>query len=214
MPRTETYTCLGVKLDERLTCMGKTYIDEIYAKVWAGIGVMRKMKPFVPLETLKLTYNALVQPYFNYCSPLWDNCRIGLRDKLQKFQNRAARVITGSTYDTRSVDHVLNMLGWETLDQKRNYTKSILMYKINNGHAAPNLKQSFRLHREGDTLHDLRNRATDLALPKPKREFGKRSFKYNGAIHWNNLPMEAKNANSITTFKRILISQRVEADSP
>ncbi len=38
------------------------------------------------------------------------------------------------------------------------------------GHAAPNLKQSFRLHREGDTLHDLRNRATDLALPKPKRE--------------------------------------------
>ncbi len=47
------------------------------------------------------------------------------------------------------------------------------MYKIINGHAAPNLKQSFRLHREGDTLHDLRNRATDLALPKPKREFGK-----------------------------------------
>ena len=49
------------------------------------------------------------------------------------------------------------------------------MYKIINGHAAPNLKQSFRLHREGDTLHDLRNRATDLALPKlPKRDFGKR----------------------------------------
>ncbi len=154
-----------------------------------------------------------MQPYFNYCSPLWDNCRIGLRDKLQKFQNRAARVITGSTYDTRSVD-VLNMLGWETLDQKRNYTKSILMYKIINGHAAPNPKQSFRLHREGDTLHDLRNRATDLVPPKPKREFGKRSFKYNGAIHWNNLLIEAKNANSITTFKRILNSQRVEADSP
>ena len=122
-------------------------------------------------------------------------------------------MITGSTYDTRSVD-VLNTLGWETLDQKRNHTKSIFIYKIINGHAAPNLKQSFRLHREGDTLHDLRNRATDLALPKPKRDFGKRSFKYNGAIHWNNLPIEAKNANSINTFKRILNSQRVEADSP
>jgi hypothetical protein len=65
------------------------------------------------------------------------------------------------------------------------------MYNIINGHAAPNLKQSFRLHREGDTLHDLRNHATDLALPKPKIDFGKRSFKYNGAtaIHWNNLPI-------------------------
>ena len=62
-------------------------------------------------------------------------------------------------------------------------------------------------------MHDLRNHATDLVLPKPKREFGKRSFKYNGAIHRNSLPNKAKNANSISTFKRIINSQRVEADS-
>ena len=86
---------------------------------------------------------------------------------------------------------MLNHLGWETLEQKRNYTKSVLMYKIINDHAAPNLKQSFRLYSEGDTMHDIRNHATDLVLPKPKREFGKRSFKYNGAIHWNSLPNEA-----------------------
>ena len=85
----------------------ENHIDTICAKVWAGIGIMRRMKPFVPPETLKPPYEALVQPYFNYCSPLWDNCGIGLKDKLQKFQNRAARVITGSTYDIRSID-VLN----------------------------------------------------------------------------------------------------------
>ena len=83
-----------------------------------------------------------------------------------------------------------------------------------NDHAAPNLKQSFRLYSEGDTMHDLRNHATDLMrLPKPKREFGTRSFKYNGAIRWNSLPNEAKNANSISTFKIIINSQRFEADS-
>ena len=58
-------------------------------------------------------------------------------------------------------------------------------------------------------MYDLRNHATDLALSKPKREFGKRSFKYNGAIHWNSLPNEAKNANSISTFTRIINSQPV-----
>ena len=210
VPRTENYTCLGVSLDERLTW--EKHIDTICAKVGAGIGVMRRMKPFVPQETLKLIYEALVQPYFNYCSPLWDNCGIGLKDKLQKFQNRAARVITGSTYDIRSID-VLNTLGWKTLDQKRNYTKSMFMYKIINDHAASNLRHSFRLYNEGDTIHDLRNHVTDLVLPKPKREFGKRSFKYNGAIHWNSLPYEAKNAKSISTFKRLINPQRVEADS-
>ena len=73
------------------------------------------------------------------------------------------------------------MLGWESLDQRRNYTKSIYMYKIINDHAAPNLKQLFRRCSEGDSPYDLRNRETDLVLPKPKKEFLKRSFKYNGA---------------------------------
>ena len=79
----------------------------------------------------------------------------------------------------------------------------MLLYKIINDHAAL-IKQSFRLYSEGDTLHDFRNHATHLVLqnhrlgtPKPKREFGRGSFEYNEAIHWNSLPNEAKNANSI-----------------
>ena len=99
------------------------------------------------------------------------------------------------------------MLGWESLDQRRNYTKSIYMYKIINDHAAPNLKQLFRRCNEGDnSLYDLRNSETDLILLKPKKEFLQRSLKYNGAIHWNNLSAEAKNADSIHSFKRIIKS--------
>ena len=61
----------------------------------------------------------------------------------------------------------------------------------------PHPKQSFRLYREEDNTHELRNHATGLVLPKPNRKFGKRSFKYNGAIHWNGLPNEARNGNSL-----------------
>ena len=32
-------------------------------------------------------YNALVMPYFNYCSAVWGNINKGLADKLQKIQN-------------------------------------------------------------------------------------------------------------------------------
>ena len=62
-----------------------------------------------------------------------------------------------------STGGVFCCVGWETLDQKRNYTKSILMYKKIDDHAAPNLKQSFRLYSEGDTMRNLRNLATDEA---------------------------------------------------
>ena len=42
------------------------------------------------------------------------------------------------------------------------------------------------------TDYHLRNSATDLTLPKPKREFLKRSFNYSGTQLWNQLPNEAK----------------------
>ena len=93
------------------------HIDMICSKVSAGIGAIRRIRPFVPPATLKLIYNAIVQPYFDYCSPLWDNCGIGLRDRLQKFQNRTARVISGATYDVPSID-LLESLGWNNLEQR------------------------------------------------------------------------------------------------
>ena len=40
-------------------------------------------------------YNALVMLYFNYCSAVWGDINIKkLADKLQKMQNRAARILS------------------------------------------------------------------------------------------------------------------------
>ena len=52
-------------------------------------------------------------------------------------QNRAGRVITGSSYDVRSAD-VLNNLKRKTLKTRRFHTKATLMYKILNDLSAPN----------------------------------------------------------------------------
>ncbi len=71
------------------------------------------------------------------------------------------------------------------------------IYKILNGHTAPNLK-AFRFNIERDIAYNLRSRKTDLALPLPKKEFGKRRFSYNGASHWHNLPYEAKSVKSLS----------------
>ena len=45
--------------------------------------------------------------------------------------------------------------------------------------------------RELNRGHNLRNQETDLALPKPKTNFWKRSFKYSASMLWNNLPLDA-----------------------
>ena len=123
-----------------------------------------------------------------------------MKNRLQKFQNRAARVITGANYDVRSGD-LLKILRWEPLEVRRNYLKAIFMYKILNGHTAPNLKEYFRSNNEIDNNYNLRNE-TDLALPMPKKEFGKKYFNYNGASLWNSLPPDAKSSESLISFKK------------
>ena len=63
---------------------------------------MRRIKTFVLVATLETISKGLVQPYFEYFSPLWKTCHKLLKDKLYRFQSRAARVLTGSSYEIRS----------------------------------------------------------------------------------------------------------------
>ena len=91
--RTDTNKCLGrFRSDEKLSW--DSDIDMICKKNSAGIGAMKCIKPFIPVDTLEKVYKSLAQPYFEYCSPLWDNCGKLLKDKLQRFQSRAARVLS------------------------------------------------------------------------------------------------------------------------
>ena len=117
-------------------------MNEICRKVGAGIGVMNRIKPFVPDETLHTIYRALVQPYFDYCSPLWDNCGLLLKDKLQRFQNRADRVLAGADYDISSSD-LLEQLRWKNLETQHRSNKTVLVYNILNNGTVPCLRESF-----------------------------------------------------------------------
>ena len=62
----ETKKSLGVLIDEHL-CWDKQ-IDNISKKASKGIGILRRVKPYVATKTLKHLYEALVQPHFDYCS--------------------------------------------------------------------------------------------------------------------------------------------------
>ncbi len=175
----------------------------IIKKVNAGIAVIKRMKTYVSQEFLKTVYNALIQPYFDYCCQLWDTCGIVLKEKLQKCQSRVARVITGASYDIWSAD-VLATLGWQTLDNRRKYLKSIFIYKILNNETAPNLNENFLKISDCPILHQLRNSQTDLVLPFPKSQFKKKTFSYSGATLWNNLSTITKQSNSMSCFKRLM----------
>ena len=125
-------------MDEYLSW--EVHINAICKKVGAGIGVLKRTKPFVPNETLHIIYKALILPYFDYCSPLWDNSSgIVLKEKLQRLQNRAARVLTGVSYDTNSSE-LLERLNWKNLENRLKENLFIIYTSKFNWHKTDVLK--------------------------------------------------------------------------
>ena len=59
-------------------------------------------------------YKSLILRNFDYFSAVWGCIGSGLTQKLQKLQNRVARIITGFSYDTRSAQ-ILSDLDWPNL---------------------------------------------------------------------------------------------------
>ena len=139
-------------------------------------------------------------PHFDYCSPVWDCLSGYLSDKLQKLQNRAARVITKWPFDTSS-NYPLSTLYWERLFLRRKKQKALTMFKTMNGLAPHYLQSLFSQHH---SIYNLRDSEGTLILPKPSTNYLKRSFSYSGAMLWNNLPKRLKTAVSVDNFKHII----------
>ena len=99
----------------------------------------------------------------------WGNCSPHLNEKLQRFQNRAARIIAAVNYETNSA-HVLESLGWETLEERHKRNKSILIYRILNNRTAPNLKELFTRIDELLVNYVLRSRCILTKLFRTRKE--------------------------------------------
>ena len=148
-------------------------------------------------DTAVKAYKGLFEPYFTYCSPVWDGLGCKLREKLQKLQNRAARVMTRSSYEVSSAS-LLSELGWNVLEKNRVKHKAILMYKVYNGCAPQYLQQLFPPRY---SEYNLRNSLNKVCVPKPRTDYLKRSFSYSGACLWNSLPEQLRSAPSLKSFK-------------
>ena len=144
-------------------------------------------------------YNPLVMPYFNYCGAVWGNMNKGVADKLQKKQNRAARILTFSNYDVRS-SVLLDELGWERLEYVRLKQLALTMYKIHNNLSPSYLRRIFTNTSDVHS-HNLRNSELNYYVPRPRTESAKGSLHDIAFVLWNKIPSEIRKLPSLNVFK-------------
>lgn len=188
---------LGVHIDENLSW--NVHIETIAKKIASGLGALKRCRRFVPQSTLHSVFNALIQPHFDYCSVVWGHCNKTLFDKLQKLQNRAARILTFSSYDTNA-GLLFERLGWKRLESQRQIQEAVMVYKSLNG-LVPTYLQSIFTDRSNITQYELRDTVGKLAVPLPRTNYLKNSFGYQGAVLWNSLPPNLRQAQTLNGFR-------------
>ena len=191
---------LGVEIDDKLSW--NKHIDTVAKKVTSGIGAIRKIRDLVNQKTVIYVYHALINPHFDHCSEVWDTMGVGLSNRLQKLQNRAAGIIMNSRNDI-SGPEAIKALEWDKLETRRAKSKAKTMYKVLINLAPSSLVKLFKYKKEF-TQYDLRGSSTSLQLPLPKTEKLKKSFSYDGANIWNSLPADVRNSDTLPKFKNRL----------
>ena len=137
---------------------------------------------------------------FNYCDVIWGNCGKCLSDRLQKLQNRAARLILGLKYTHHVGVDELSALGWKTLTSRRNLHLLQSMYKAVNNEL-PDYINSFQRTSDCHSYPTRHSQNLSLKLPLVRLECGKRKFSYRGITAWNSLPPSVKTCTSKSTFR-------------
>ena len=194
-----TAKSLGVTIDDNLDW--GSHMEKIIKKVSSGIGAIKRVRHLVPQATLQLIYQALIHPHFNYFNTvLAGNCGITLRNKLQKLQIRAARFLTFSDYD-EDAGYLFELPGWKNLARQHEIEKATMVSKSLHRLAPEYLSSRFAIR---ETAYNLRDSENKLCIPLPWTNYYKNSFSYSGAILWNKLPFNVRQAESLTKFRCVL----------
>ena len=191
---------LGVQIDSSLDWREQT--KAVSTKVSRAIGFLRHAKSFLPKESLKTLYTGIVEPHFRYCCSVWGCAGSTDINQLQKLQNRAARIITNSSFDTPS-RQLIEELGWKTIVQLIDVESKTMVFKSLHD-LAPQYLCNLFIKNSTSSSRSLRNTETDLRLPKKKSANGQKCFSFRGAKLWNSLPAESKRASSLNGFKKLM----------
>jgi len=188
---------LGITIDENITW--KPHIDNVSKICSKNIGVLNKLKCYLPKSSLYKLYCTLILPYLSYGIILWGSANKDCLNRILKLQKRAVRIISDSSYlcHTKPLFERFNMLNIENLFKKE---CCIFMYKYNNGMLPKVFDNMFT---DMKSIHDYDTRNKDSLRPEIHKVTNIITI---GPKVWNSLPKNIKAVKNISAFKKGVIN--------
>jgi len=193
---TEHIKFLGILLDKSLSF--KNHVNYISSKISKSIGILYKLRHFLPIEILHKLYLALIQPYLIYGIEAWFATHPSTTNKISILQKKACRAANNLKSDEHT-SYYFKQMGVLKLEDLYKYQIAVYLYKtIKENHdnqLAVALNQHMDIHN-----YNTRNR-THFQIPIFNRSLSQFSIEYTGVKTWNSLPSSIKNSTSLGSFK-------------
>ena len=178
------------------------HINYIMEKARKRLCILRSYKHLFDRNALEILYNSFIRPVLEYSDVLWDNCSETCKNQLESIQIDAARIVTGVT-KLCSIQKLYEEVGWDTLQERRRKHKLILFYKMVNN-LSPDYLSSLVPPLVGENNpYNVRN-AHNFRTIEARTTLFYNSFLPSVVREWNNLPLETRNAPSLSSFKSLL----------
>jgi hypothetical protein len=191
---------LGVFFDGSLNM--SIHISNLCKTVNYHIRNLWRVRRFLTQEACHHAVRALVLSRIDYANSLLYGAREADLKRLQRLQNKAARLVFACGRDRCSVD-LLNSLHWLPVKERIYFKITLHIYNCISGSAPSYLRDLVTLLSHTVTTESRRRlrSSSDITRLNAIRDC---SFVVAGPQLWNELPVYVREAESVSAFKRLL----------
>ena len=180
---------LGVIIDNKLNW--NEHIKAINLKLSKGIGLLSKIRHFVPKTVLRSLYYAFINPHIDYNLLNWSLSSETNLNSVNINMKKALRIMCFKKRDEHSLP-LFKELGILPFDKAIQLRQGKFMWKLVNNYLPQSLSSNF-------TTHSITVRS-QFAMPAPRLELASRHISYAGIRVWNEIPHRIKQIKTQKAF--------------
>jgi hypothetical protein len=198
----KTTKFLGVFLDETLSW--KYHLIYVKNKISRALYGIKQVKKFLPKNSLKTLYLALIQPYISYGLLIWGNANSSILQKTVSLQKRAIRIINNAGYNNHT-DPLFKNCEILKLSDMYQYHVCLFMDDFINKRLPISFDGLFRLNSEVQENRVTRQ-SSHMHVPRCNSALSSKLPLVNFPIIWNNWNSILSTCNSRSKTKKTLKS--------
>ena len=188
---------LGVTIDNKLSW--NSHVDQVTKRANQTTAFLRRNLSSCSKDVKAQCYKSLVRPQLEYAATTWDPYTKTNSAKVEAVQRRAARFCFNDYRQTSSVSSMMQDLGWEQLQTRRQQNKTVMMYRIVNNLVEIPANQYLIPTGVSTRGHQQRFLPYYCSVNAYQGSF------FPSAIRlWNALPASTVSAQSIDDFKDLI----------